>query len=274
MNKKSYNPKLRREFTDANRKAWDEAAVVHRKVNHEKVMKEISTSGSYTMDKHCLDQFSDIGIEGKTIAQLCCNNGRELLSLKDIGAGYCIGFDGTADFISQALELKAASGHTEVDFVTTDIYDIPKEFRGPYDIVMNTIGVISWMPNLGEFFKVYGDLTKPGGYIFVEDMHPVLMMYEEGEGEEPSYVCHSYFKQEPFVETASLDYYEGTQYESSPQFSFQHTLSDIMNAAILEGFVLKNFTELDYDISEFCKDLEKIEERPPLGFTMTWQKGA
>lgn len=34
-----------------------------------------------------------INLVDKAVAQLCCNNGRELLSIKNKGAGYCVGFD-------------------------------------------------------------------------------------------------------------------------------------------------------------------------------------
>jgi SAM-dependent methyltransferase len=272
MSDKTYTKKQRREFTDANRKAWDQAAVVHETVNHAKLLKAFAEPGYNMLDDHCLEPLLEVGVKGKSIAQLCCNNGRELLSLKNLGAGYCIGFDATDAFISQARELTRVSGNDDVEFVTTDIYDIPDEKSGPYDIVISTIGVISWMPNLQEFFRIYSRLTKPGGHLFIEETHPVLTMYEEGENEASSYICYSYFKKDPWEETTGLDYYEGTDYKSSPHYSFQHTLSDTMMAAIEAGFVLRHFAELGYNISEFCADLEHAEARPPMGMTMMWQK--
>jgi hypothetical protein len=98
------------------------------------------------------------------------------------------------------------------------------------------------------------------------------MMYEEGEEDEPSYLEYSYFKEDPWVETTGLDYYEGRKYESSPHYSFQHTLADTMMAAINTGFVLRHFTEFGYNIAEFCADLEHAQARPPMGMTMVWQK--
>ena len=99
------------------------------------------------------------------------------------------------------------------------------------------------------------------------------MMYEDGEGDDPSYLEYSYFKKDPWTETTGLDYHEGTEYESSPHYSFQHTLADIMMAAIGEGFVLRHFAELGFNISEFCVDLEDAKARPPMGMTLVWQKG-
>ncbi len=269
---RTYTPKQRREFTDANREAWDEVAPMHEKANQSRLLDAFSDPEYNALDDHCLDRLKEVGIAGKSVAQLCCNNGRELLSLKNLGAGRCVGFDASAAFIEQALELAKASGHTDVEFVTTDIYEIPPDQAGPYDIVMSTVGVIGWMPDLKGFFEVFGRLAKPGGHIFIEEIHPVLMMYEEGEGDEPSYLKYSYFKDDPWVETTGLDYYEGTEYESSPHYSIQHTLADITMAGIEEGFALKHFSEFGYDISEFCADLEDAEALPPMGMTMVWQK--
>lgn len=270
---RSYSRSQRRAFTRANREAWDEAASVHRRINQARLLEGFSKPGYNTLDEHCLDRLKEIGVQGKSVAQLCCNNGRELLSLKNLGAGHCVGFDASAAFIEQARELASASGHTGIEFVTTDVYEIPPEKTGPYDIVMTTIGVIGWMPDLEGFFDVLGRLTRPGGHVFIEETHPVLLMYEESEADEPSYLKYSYFKEDPFVETTGLDYYERTKYASKPHYSFQHTLADIMMAAINVGFVLRHFSEFGYNISEFCADLERAEAKPPMGMTMVWQKG-
>jgi hypothetical protein len=130
---RTYTPKQRRGFTDANREAWDEVAPIHEKINQSRLLDAFSDPEYNTLDDHCLDRLKEIGIDGKSIAQLCCNNGRELLSLKNLGAGRCVGFDASAAFVEQALELAKASGHTGVEFVATDIYEIPPDHAGPYD---------------------------------------------------------------------------------------------------------------------------------------------
>lgn len=270
--KRNYSRSQRRAFTDANREAWDEAAPVHAKTNQARLLQGFKKPGYSTLTEHCLKRLTEIGFQNKSVAQLCCNNGRELLSLKNLGAGRCVGFDASAAFIEQARELAGASGHTDVEFVITDVYEIPEGKAGPYDIVMTTIGVFGWMPDLEGFFRVLDRLTHAGGHVFVEETHPVLMMYEEGEGDEPSYLEYSYFKEDPYVETKGLDYYEGKKYASKPLYSFQHTLADIMMAAMDVGFVLRHFAEFGYDISGFCVDLEHARARPPMGMTMVWQK--
>lgn len=239
-----YSERKRRQFTEANRQAWDEAAPVHARINQARLLKTFSKSGQICFDDHCLDRLREIGVAGKSIAQLGCNNGRELLSLKNLGASHCVGFDASAAFLEQARELAEASGHTDVGFVAADVYDIRADTQGPFDIVLTTAGVLYWMPDLAGFFDVVARLTRPGGHVFIEEIHPVLLMYEEGEGGAPSRLAYSYFKEEPYVETSGLDYYKGKKYRGKPAYSFHHTLSDIMMAAIGAGLNLRHFAEL------------------------------
>ncbi|MDH3691735.1 MAG: class I SAM-dependent methyltransferase, partial [Gammaproteobacteria bacterium] len=257
------HPKSRRRYTAANREAWDEVAPIHKKLNHDQLLDGFATKGYNTLEAHCTERLSEIGLVGKSVAQLCCNNGRELLSVKNMGADYCVGFDASSEFIDQAGELANVAGHKDVEFVVTDIYDIDSSFFERFDIVMVTIGVLGWMPDLSAFLEIASKLLKGGGHMFIEETHPVLMMYEEGEGDAPSYLAYSYFHDEPWRETSGLDYYGRTKYESKPNYSFQHTLSDIFMAAIENGFVLKHFRELAYDISNFCSDLENTSATPP-----------
>ena len=269
---KSYSSTQRRGFTEANREAWDEVAPLHAEINRAELLEAFSKPGFSTLAPHCRDRLEQIGFKGQSVAQLCCNNGRELLSLKNLGAGRCVGFDASAAFIEQARELAKTSGHEDVEFVTTDVYDIPSGKAGPYDIVMSTIGVMGWMPDLGGFFEVVARLTRPGGHVFIEETHPILIMYEEGEADEPSYLEYSYFKDDPWVENGGLDYYGKTRYESKTNYCFPHTLADIIMAAIDAGLALRHFAELGYDISKFCADLEHAKAKPPMGMTMVWQK--
>ena len=45
-------------------------------------------------------------------------------------------------------------------------------------------------------------------------------------------------------------------------------------AGIGSGLELRRFTELDYDISNFCSDLAQSPVKPPLGFVMVMQRDA
>ncbi len=97
----------RKNFTDANREAWDEAAPLHRGQNMESLLAAFRTPGYSCLDEIETERIQALGVAGKDVAQLCCNNGRELLSVKNMGAARCVGFDGAKGFIEQAREANA-----------------------------------------------------------------------------------------------------------------------------------------------------------------------
>ena len=106
----------------------------------------------------------------------------------------------------------------------------------------------------------------------MEEIHPVLNMWEPDPAGGPSRLAWSYFKREPWRESQGIDYWGGERYDSLPMYAFQHTLSALMMACIRRGLTLRHFAELDFDISTFCADLEHAEIRPPLGMTLVWHK--
>ena len=185
--------KSHEDYIAGNRAAWDASADYHRNAGSFAKMRDGFAAGGYS----CLDEietgiFKSLGVEGKDVAQLCCNNGRELLSVKTMGAGTCAGFDQSAPFLEQGREL-AAAGKIDCRFVETDVYEIPAEFDAAFDLVFVTIGVFGWMPDLSRFIGVAARLLRPGGAFYVYEQHPIINMFEAGDPVDPYRLVHSYF---------------------------------------------------------------------------------
>jgi SAM-dependent methyltransferase len=261
--------KSRKEYTDANRLAWDEVAARHAAHNNAALFEAVKDPAFVSFEGDILHTLQRVGVTGKHIIQLGCNNGRETLSLRNLGAARSVGVDASAEFLAHGREMvQLADAQDQVEFVEADLYELPEEFSGAFDMVLVTIGVISWMPELKPFFEVVRSLLKSGGQLVMEEMHPVLLMYEEDADNGASAVQYSYFGAEIWEETSGLDYYSHQTYESAPNYSFMHRLDEILMAGIESNLKLEHFVELDYDISNFCSDLEKSPLRPPLGFVM------
>ncbi len=263
----------RAHYVAANRQAWNEAAPRHAAHNQAQLRRQFADSNYNCLAEEVIAMLERTGVAGKSAVQIACNNGRDLLSLKNMGAGKCLGIDQAEAFLEQARELAEVAGHSgDVNFIEADVYALPAELKQRFDIAMTTIGVLSWMPDLDGFFRSVSDLIVPGGHWVMEEMHPVLMMYEPDENGGPSRPIHSYFQTEPFEETTGLDYYGYEQYASKPNYSFTHKLSDIVNAAVRVGLELQYMHEVGRNISNFCADLERAEARPPMGLFMLWRK--
>ncbi len=92
-----------KDYTNANREAWNEVTPKHQAYAKEKLDELFSRSG-YIIQNHeaLLNIFKTLPIEGKDLIHLCCNNGSELLSIKNMGANRCVGIDICDEAITEA----------------------------------------------------------------------------------------------------------------------------------------------------------------------------
>jgi ubiquinone/menaquinone biosynthesis C-methylase UbiE len=260
------------DYTDANRRAWDEAAPAHRaRARFQTLLEGFSRPGFSILKPLEAQRLQEIGVEGRDVAQLCCNNGRELLSIKNLAAGRCVGFDQSAGFLAQAAELSAAGG-IDCRFVESDIYRISREFDEAFDLVVITIGVLGWMPDLPGFFAVAKRLLRPGGNLFIHEQHPITNMLEPGD-RDPFRLVHSYFRSDPFVENDVIVYDEQSAGTGETHYWFCHTLADVITACVEHGLEVVHFAESPTNISsdEFDK-YEGHAAQLPLSYTLTAQK--
>jgi len=261
------------EYTSANLVAWEEVAPIHGRHNQAELVNAFSQPGFSCLDDIELKILESLDVSKKDIAQICCNNGRELISVKNMGAARCVGFDGAQGFVNQGREL-ADAAKLEVEFVCCDVYDIPEVYHANFDLVTITIGVLGWMPDIDSFFSAIAKLLKPGGAIFVYEHHPIVVMIKPARADEPIEWELSYFRTEPYVDKDGLDYYGGEDYDAKPATSFSHKLSDIIMATVKAGFAIESFEELPHHISNAWWNVEKSNMGLPMCFTLVLRKAA
>jgi len=258
----------RDEYTEANRRMWNETAGIHARDYDEAFIARLSSAGFSTFDEVERRIFADIGLQGKAVIQLACNNGRELISVKKAGAGRCVGVDISDEFIAQAREM-AGLAEAAVEFIRSSVYDLPRELDGQFDIVYITIGVLGWMPDLDAFFGLVRRLLKPDGQLFIYEMHPILNMYDGDHGLVPD---ASYFRSEPFADQNEPDYLHPEQVVKSVSYWFPHKLSDVIGCCLRHGLTLTHFEEYAHDISARYASFAKLETRPPLSYSLVARK--
>ncbi|MBU0984753.1 MAG: class I SAM-dependent methyltransferase [candidate division Zixibacteria bacterium] len=262
----------RSEYTAANRAAWNEAAPLHQKQNFEELLAAFRQPGYNRLDRVATEQLKAIGLESKAVVHLCCNNGRELLSVKNLGAGRCVGIDISDGFVEQARTLSKAAG-LDCEFHRHDIYDIPATYDGQFDLTMITVGALGWMPRIDDFFGTVVRLLKPGGWLAIYEMHPLLDMFDEDDPMIPPQLKESYFREKPFVDVSGLDYYGHSQYKSAPMYWFHHKLCDIIQGCLDHGLSIKHFREYEHDISAVFANFERQRISLPLSYTLTARRG-
>ncbi|HWA41663.1 MAG TPA: class I SAM-dependent methyltransferase [Hypericibacter adhaerens] len=261
----------RDDYTAANREAWNEAAPIHERRTFERLLEGFRQPGYSCLEPIETETLLGIGVAGKAVTQICCNNGRELLSVKTMGAGRCVGFDISEEFIAQGRQLAEAGG-IEAEFLATDVYRIPAAYDAQFDLALITIGALGWMPDLKGFFAIVARLLKPKGQLFIHEQHPIMGMFEPGDPEPQPQLRHSYFKADPFRDETGLDYWGKETYKAKPTYWFQHKLSDVITGCLENGLALELFTEHEQDLGGIFDNVTAQPILPPLSYRLIARK--
>jgi len=237
-------------FTEANRAAWNAAMPYHRQAMNEIWDHSLADQDIIWQKDPELATLKELGIKGKNVIHLCCNNGIELLSLKRLGAGRCVGIDISDEAIHDARNRAERFG-IACEFVQSNVYEVPQYNYNSFDLVYFTIGAFCWLPDLKELFKVVRALLKPAGKLFIYEQHPFTQMlpFEVSGNRNRPELTESYFQADEISSNEGLDYYGNCEYESPLSFEFIHTLSDIFSAILANGLQISKFKEYNHDIS-------------------------
>lgn len=175
----------------SNREAWNDSARHHKDSSEwQALLKGVEHADFSCLDDTLTALLTQTGIDGKDVVQLGCNNGRESLSLFAMGAHSVVGVDQSEAFLGQARELASRSPHAP-QFIEADIHHLPAGLQERFDLALITIGVLNWMPDIGEFFRHVARTLKPGGALVVYETHPFLEMFDP-EAADPFRPASSY----------------------------------------------------------------------------------
>ncbi|MGF6207786.1 class I SAM-dependent methyltransferase [Pseudomonas frederiksbergensis] len=251
----------------SNREAWNDSARHHKdKPEWQVLLDAVSRPDFSRIDDTLRGVLEQVGVEGRDLVQLGCNNGRESLSLFALGARSVVGVDQSAAFLEQARELGARSPH-DAEFIEADIHQLPAELEGRFDVALITIGVLNWMPDIAEFFRHVARILKPGGALVIYETHPFLEMLDP-EAADPYRLQSSYFRSEPFVQHQPIVYEGKVEQPAAASYWFAHTLGAIFTGAIDAGLQISHFKEYPHSNREELYDrYEQQVAQLPLCFT-------
>lgn len=262
-------------YTQSNRKAWNEVQPYHERGRTVDLAKEFKNPAFSTLEGLITDKLMQIGLSGKRVIQPMCNNGREVLSMLNLGASSGLGIDIADAFIEEAREYARIAG-TNAEFIQSDIYELDPSAHEPADLMYISIGAFCWLPDLGRLFQILSPMIRPGGHLVIYESHPITQTL--GYDDEDEYIhghplepVHPYFHSEPLVYDDGIDYVGGQSYKSTTKYEFTHTLSCVLNAVIDAGIDLREFWEYPHDISSLLEDREE-RKLLPLSYILVGQK--
>jgi SAM-dependent methyltransferase len=261
-------------YTESNRAAWNEVMPYHQRAAKGKWDIRFAQPGYVGLSEVEVDLLLKAGLKGKSVAHLCCNNGVELLSLKNLGAAECAGFDICDAAIEEAIERARRSG-IDCQFIRSDVYEIGAEYNHRFDMVYITVGCLGWMPDLLRFFAKAAALLKEDGLVFIHEIHPFAELLPQRFDGNPENlrIVEPYFRSEPYVEPGALDYVGNARYTSmTTTYWFAHTLSSILMSLIENSFTIEKFLEHETAVSPEHLPVEAARAGIPLSYILIARK--
>ncbi|MFO7696430.1 MAG: class I SAM-dependent methyltransferase [Anaerolineae bacterium] len=261
-------------YTQANREAWNEVMPLHQRAARARLDDAFQQPGHLELDPDALAALQRAGVQGKAVAHLCCNNGVELLSVRNLGAGRCVGFE-ISDLAIEEAQARARLCGIHCEYLRTDVYEIGPEYDGLFELVYVSAGALGWMPDLPRFLRRAAALLRPGGRVVIREIHPVVEMlpYDSLTELDPLKIREPYFKEDPYIDYGGLDYVGGTAYDSThPQYWFVHTLGQIVTGLVEAGCAIEWLEEYPRDASGGHRRQEVSGIAMPLSYVLVAER--
>ncbi|HMY84983.1 MAG: methyltransferase domain-containing protein [Saprospiraceae bacterium] len=256
-------------YLEINRRLWDAKTAYH--LNSEFYDVKTFLDGRNSLTEIELALLGDIS--GRSVLHLQCHFGQDTISLSRMGAS-ATGVDFSSKAIETARQLAQESGST-AQFICSDIYDLPNQMDKKFDLVFTSFGVIGWLPDLKKWAEVIAHFLKPGGKFIFAEFHPVAWMFDNNF----SSIQYNYFNVEAIREEAVGTYADRDAPIRNESITWNHSLSETLNALIESGLEIKHFEEFDFSpfncfnemiLSDDQKfRIRQLDNKIPLTFALT-----
>ncbi len=184
-------------------------------------------------------------VTGLDLVHLQCHFGLDTLAWARAGARVT-GLDFSGPAIEQARVLATRAGlEDRATFVCANVYDAVDALdHRTFDVVYVSLGALNWLPSVDRWASVAAALARPGGRLFLHEVHPL----SDALGDAELVLEHTYFEEpEPFIDDSGLTYTDGTYPASTERnYSWNHSLGEIVTAVVDHGFVLEGLEEHDW----------------------------
>lgn len=225
-----------KDYKEINRQSWNNRTEVH--VDSDFYDVPAFLAGKSSLNSIELGMFGDL--EGKKVLHLQCHFGQDSISLARLGAEVT-----AVDLSDVAIEkgkVLAEKAGQKVNFICSDVYDLPLHLDETFDVVFTSYGVIGWLPDMDQWAKLISNYLKPQGkFVFVE-FHPAVWMFDDDfEG-----IKYSYFNTGHIQETESGTYTDFDASLTQDYIMWNHGMSEVVNALISNGISIDSLNEYDY----------------------------
>lgn len=240
------------DYKAINKETWNKRTEVH--YDSDFYDNKSFIEGKNSLNLIELDLLGDVS--DLSILHLQCHFGQDTIQWTREGCSKATGVDLSNKAVERAKELANICG-SNAEFVCSDIYDLPENLEGQYDIVFTSYGTIGWLPDINKWANVVNHFLKPGGKFLIVDFHPTLWMFDDNFNK----VTYRYFNSEAIVEEEGT-YTDGDEGMNTQCISWNHGLGEIIMSLITQGLSITSVTEYDYSPYDcFGDNTVKVADR-------------
>jgi 2-polyprenyl-3-methyl-5-hydroxy-6-metoxy-1,4-benzoquinol methylase len=225
-----------KEYFDANKELWNKRTAVHK----DSAFYDVASfkQGNNMITPIELNELGDV--KGKKMLHLQCHFGMDSLCWARMGAEVT-GIDLSDAAINEAKRLNDELG-LNAKFICSNVYDLKEHLNEQFDIVFTSYGVIGWLPDLNKWASLIAHYLKPGGIFYMAEFHPVVWMFDD----EFTKIEYAYENREVIVIDNYGTYTDRNAEIGGKEYSWNHSLSEVLNALIKNGLQIQLFNEFMY----------------------------
>jgi 2-polyprenyl-3-methyl-5-hydroxy-6-metoxy-1,4-benzoquinol methylase len=230
------------QYFEANKDLWNKRTAVHKDSSFYDVPS--FRTGTNVLTAIELAEVGDV--KGKSMLHLQCHFGMDSLCWSRMGARVT-GIDLSDEAIREARTL---NDDLELDakFICCNVYDLHPESKqdllpkGSFDIVFTSYGVVGWLPDLDKWAEIIAYHLKPGGVFYMAEFHPVVWMFDD----EFTHIQYAYSNKEIIITESKGTYTDREADIQAKEYSWNHSISEVLNALIKQGLRIGLFNEFMY----------------------------
>ncbi len=220
----------------ANKELWNQRTAVHKDSSFYNL-------AGFKAGENVLNaiELNDLGdVEGKKLLHLQCHFGMDTLNWARLGAEVT-GMDLSDAAIEEARKLNDELG-MNAKFICCNLYDLKDHLNEKFDIVFTSYGTIGWLPDLNKWAAIVSHYLKPGGTFYIAEFHPVVWMFDD----EFTHIQYYYENKEMIVTENYGTYTDRNANITGKEYSWNHSISEVLNALIQAGLQIELFNEFMY----------------------------
>ena len=184
-------------------------------------------------------------VEGLDLVHLQCHVGLDTLSWARRGARV-VGYDFSEPAVEVGRRLARELG-LDAEFVAGDVYDSVERLGGrTFDVVYTGIGALSWLPDLDAWGEVVAELLRPGGVVYVVEIHPLLWVMDDAAPR----VRWDYFS--PLVSDDATGTYADRSAPTTNNRVFERNpgIGPVVSALLAQGLTVELLHEHDVGVEQ------------------------